>query len=430
MTYAAEPRIGVVGLGYVGLPVALAMGRKFPGSVGLDINERRIEQLKEGEDPTGEGFEEEIRSSSITFTSDGRALSDCDVIIVAVPTPIDNNRQPDLAPIMAASVTVGRNLKKGAVIVFESTVYPGATEEVCGPIIERESGRTRGRDFFLGYSPERINPGDKEHTLERIVKVIAGEDEVTTERIAQVYGAVVEAGVHRAPSIRVAEAAKVIENTQRDLNIALMNELALIFDRMGIATKDVLDAASTKWNFLSFSPGLVGGHCIGVDPYYLTAKAQQLGYLPQVILAGRRINDDMGKFIAQRTVKLMINAGVALKGARVGIVGVTFKENVTDTRNSRVPDIAWELHQFGIEPVLHDPIADGDEFRAEYGLPLRPWQDLRGVQGLVVAVGHDDFRKRSAREIADVIAPGGVLVDVKSLLTRESLPEHISYWSL
>lgn len=430
MAYAAEPRIGVVGLGYVGLPVALAMGRKFPGTVGLDINERRIEQLRAGEDPTGEGFEGEIRGSSITFTSDGRALSECDVIIVAVPTPIDNNRQPDLAPIMAASVTVGRNLKRGAVIVFESTVYPGATEEVCGPIIERESGLTRGRDFFLGYSPERINPGDKEHTLERIVKVIAGEDDATTERIAQVYGAVVEAGVHRAPSIRVAEAAKVIENTQRDLNIALMNELALIFDRMGIATKDVLEAASTKWNFLSFSPGLVGGHCIGVDPYYLTAKAQQLGYLPQVILAGRRINDDMGKFIAQRTVKLMINAGVPLKGARVGIVGVTFKENVTDTRNSRVPDIAWELHQFGIEPVLHDPIADGDEFRAEYGLPLRPWQDLRGVQGLVVAVGHDEFRKRSGREMADVIAPGGVLVDVKSLLTREALPEHISYWSL
>ncbi len=423
-------RVAVVGLGYVGLPVALAIGRAFPGTVGFDVNQRKVNQLLAGEDPTSEGLEDEIRASPVEFTTEASKLSACDVVIVAVPTPIDENRQPDLAAIVSASASVGRNLKRGAVVVYESTVYPGVTEEVCGPILERESGFVRGRDFFLGYSPERINPGDKEHTLERIVKVIAGEDEATTERIAGVYGAVVKAGLHRAPNIRVAEAAKVIENTQRDLNIALMNELAIIFDRMGISTNDVLEAAGTKWNFLKFSPGLVGGHCIGVDPYYLTAKAQQLGYLPQVMLAGRRINDDMGRFIAQRTVKLMINAGIPLKRARVGIVGVTFKENVTDTRNSRVPDIARELSEFGIEALLHDPLADGDGFREEYGLELRPWDSLRGVQALVVAVGHDVLKQRGATEISSLVQPGGALIDVKSILKRDALPQNVSYWSL
>ncbi len=423
-------RVAVVGLGYVGLPVALAIGRAFPGTVGFDVNQRKVNQLLAGEDPTSEGLEDEIRASPVEFTTEASKLSACDVVIVAVPTPIDENRQPDLAAIVSASASVGRNLKRGAVVVYESTVYPGVTEEVCGPILERESGFVRGRDFFLGYSPERINPGDKEHTLERIVKVIAGEDEATTERIAGVYGAVVKAGLHRAPNIRVAEAAKVIENTQRDLNIALMNELAIIFDRMGISTNDVLEAAGTKWNFLKFSPGLVGGHCIGVDPYYLTAKAQQLGYLPQVMLAGRRINDDMGRFIAQRTVKLMINAGIPLKRARVGIVGVTFKENVTDTRNSRVPDIARELSEFGIEALLHDPLADGDGFREEYGLELRPWDSLRGVQALVVAVGHDVLKQRGATEISSLVQPGGALIDVKSILKRDALPQYVSYWSL
>ena len=427
---SSKVTVGVVGLGYVGLPVALAIGRAFPETVGFDISSRKVQQLLAGEDPTSEGLESDISGSTVLFTSEPENLSRCDVVVVAVPTPIDENRQPDLTALVSASVTVARNLKRGAVVVYESTGYPGLTEEVCGPVIERESGFRRGVDFFLGYSPERINPGDKEHTLERIVKVIAGEDDKTTERIAQVYGAVVKAGLHRAPSIRVAEAAKVIENTQRDLNIALMNELALIFDRMGLRTQDVLEAAGTKWNFLKFSPGLVGGHCIGVDPYYLTAKAQQVGYVPQVILAGRRINDDMGHFIAQRTIKLMINAGIPLKGARVGIVGVTFKENVTDTRNSRVPDIAHELRQFGIEAILHDPLADEEVFREEYGLELYPWSALEGVNGLVFAVGHEQLRKRPVDELASLIAPGGVFVDVKSLVKREQLPDHISYWSL
>jgi UDP-N-acetyl-D-galactosamine dehydrogenase len=327
-------------------------------------------------------------------------------------------------------MAVAHNLKKGAVIVYESTVYPGVTEDVCGEIIEKESGMRRGVDFFLGYSPERINPGDKEHTLERIVKVIAGEDDATTERIAKVYGAVVKAGLHRAPSIRVAEAAKVIENTQRDLNIALMNELALIFDRMGLRTKDVLEAAGTKWNFLKFSPGLVGGHCIGVDPYYLTAKAQQLGYHPQVILAGRRINDDMGKFIAQRLVKLMIHAGMPLKGSRVGILGVTFKENVTDIRNSRVPDIARELEEFGIEALIHDPLADGRHVEEEYGMRLHEWDALNGVNGLVYAVPHDAFRQMPGQRMANLLTQGGVFVDVKSSLKPSDVPSHVSYWSL
>ncbi len=424
------PRVGVVGLGYVGLPVALAIGKAFPGTVGLDVDVQKIHQLLQGVDPTGEGLEEVVQASAVNFTTEPKSLSQCDVVIVAVPTPIDENRQPDLSAMLAASAAVGRNLKRGAVVVYESTVYPGVTEEVCGPVLERESGMKRGEGFFLGYSPERINPGDKEHTFEQVVKVVAGEDRRTTQRIAEVYGAVVKAGLHQAPSIRVAEAAKVIENTQRDLNIALMNELSIIFDRMGLRTQDVLEAAGTKWNFLRFSPGLVGGHCIGVDPYYLTAKAQQLGYLPQVILAGRRINDDMGRFVAQRTVKLMINAGIPIKGARVGIVGVTFKENVTDIRNSRVPDIAEELQAFGVQPLLHDPLADGHRFKEEYGLELRPWSDLRGVQGLVLAVGHNELIQRPVEEMAGVIASGGVFVDVKSAVRRELLPAHVSYWSL
>jgi len=423
-------KVGVVGLGYVGLPLALAIGRKFPGTVGFDISREKVRALLGGEDPTCDGFEEEVRGSSVQFTDDATRLSECDVVIVAVPTPIDENRQPDLKPLETASRTVGKNLKRGAIVVYESTVYPGVTEDVCGPILALESGYQRGSDFFLGYSPERINPGDKEHTLEKIVKVIAGEDRNTTELIAQVYGAVVEAGVFKASSIRVAEAAKVIENTQRDLNIALMNELSLIFDRMGIRTTDVLEAAGTKWNFLKFTPGLVGGHCIGVDPYYLTAKAQQLGYHPQVILAGRRINDDMGRFIAQRTVKLMINAGMQLKGSRVGILGITFKENVTDTRNSRVPDIAHELTEFGIEAVIHDPLAKGEVVRDEYGLELSPLSSLRDLEGIIVAVAHKEVRSLGVSKISNMVKPGGVVIDIKSILDPSELPESISYWSL
>jgi UDP-N-acetyl-D-galactosamine dehydrogenase len=423
-------KVGIVGLGYVGLPLALAIGRNFPETVGFDVSTDKVNALLAGTDPLSDDFEQEIRSSTVAFTTDPKALAEVDVVIVAVPTPIDVNRQPDLTPLIKASQTVGRNLKRGAVVVFESTVYPGVTEDVCGPILEEESGFTRGRDFFLGYSPERINPGDKEHTLERIVKVIAGEDGATTDRMAEVYGAVVKAGLHRASSIRVAEAAKVIENTQRDLNIALMNELSIIFDRMGIRTSDVLEAAGTKWNFLKFTPGLVGGHCIGVDPYYLTAKAQQLGYHPQVILAGRRINDDMGRFIAQRAVKLMTNAGIPLKGSRIGILGVTFKEDVTDTRNSRVPDIAYELREFGIEPVVYDPIADGEVVHDEYGLELRPFSDLAGLQGLILAVAHREFRAMGVDALMSLVSPGGVVVDIKSMLSPQSIPENISYWSL
>lgn len=424
------PKIGVVGLGYVGLPLALALGRAFPDTVGFDINASKVESLLNGKDPTGDGFEDEVKVSTVTFTVLPEALRVCDIIIVAVPTPIDENRQPDLSPLIKASQTVGRNLKRGAVVVYESTVYPGVTEEVCGPVLERESGFKRGSEIFLGYSPERINPGDKEHTLEKIVKVVAGEDGEVTERIAAVYGAVVKAGLFKASSIRVAEAAKVIENTQRDLNIALMNELSIIFDRMGIRTKDVLEAAGTKWNFLRFSPGLVGGHCIGVDPYYLTAKAQQLGYHPQVILAGRRINDDMGRFIAQRAVKMMIHAGLPLKGAKVGILGVTFKENVTDTRNSRVPDIAHELADFGVNTVIHDPLADPEVVREEYGLSLSPLEDLSELHGLIVAVGHNEIRAAGVESCVKRLVPGGIMVDIKSIFNPSDIPQGVSYWSL
>ena len=423
-------KVGVVGLGYVGLPLALALGRAFSGTIGFDISDRKISMLLRGEDPTNEGFEGEVVSSKNKFTSDPASLKECTFVIVAVPTPIDENKQPDLSPLVSASTMVGRNLKVGSVVVYESTVYPGVTEEICGPILERESGLKQGKDFFLGYSPERINPGDKEHTFERIIKVIAGEDEKTTARLETVYGAVVKAGLFKAASIRVAEAAKVIENTQRDLNIALMNELSIIFDRMGLRTKDVLEAAGTKWNFLRFGPGLVGGHCIGVDPYYLTTKAQQLGYNPQVILAGRRINDDMGRFIAQRTVKLMINAGISPAGAKVGILGVTFKENVSDTRNSRVPDIAKELAEFGITALVHDPVADAELVHEEYAIELCEWEKLQGVSALIVAVAHDTFKARSLKEIKALIGKGGVLVDVKSIFSPAEIGKDLVYWSL
>ena len=423
-------KIATVGLGYVGLPLTLALGRAFKDTVGFDVSQGKVTALLAGKDPTDEGLENEIQASTVEFMVDPSKLSDRDVIIVAVPTPIDENRQPDLTPLVSASKTVAANLKRGAIVVFESTVYPGVTEDVCGPVIEEVSGFVRGKDFFLGYSPERINPGDKEHTLERIVKVVAGEDKNTLETLTSVYGAVVKAGIHKASSIRVAEAAKVIENTQRDLNIALMNELSIIFDRMGIRTKDVLEAAGTKWNFLKFSPGLVGGHCIGVDPYYLTAKAQQLGYHPQVILAGRRINDDMGKFIAQRAVKLMINSGITLRGARIGILGVTFKENVTDTRNSRIPDIALELKEFGIEPVVYDPVADPEEVFHEYRIELKGRSELNGLQGVILAVPHREILAIGAQSMSAMVEPGGVFIDVKSVFSAEDVGQGLGYWSL
>jgi UDP-N-acetyl-D-galactosamine dehydrogenase len=422
--------IGVVGLGYVGLPVALAFAERFERVIGVDIDASRIAELREGHDRTDEIEGDVLRRSTLELSASPESLRGCTMVIVTVPTPIDTNRQPDLGPLVRASESVGRFLSKGAVVVYESTVYPGVTEDVCGPILERASGLRRGTDFTLGYSPERINPGDREHTLARIVKVVSGEDATTLDRVAAAYGAIVTAGVHRAPSIRVAEAAKVIENTQRDLNIALMNELALIFDRLGIATRDVLAAAGTKWNFLPFRPGLVGGHCIGVDPYYLTAKAESLGYHPQVILAGRRINDGMGAFIAQRLVKMLISRDISVRGARVGVLGLTFKEDVPDLRNSRVPDILGELTQFGVTAIVHDPRADGAEATHEYGLELSPLTDFRELDAVVLAVSHSEYVALGVDGIAAMLRPGGVLLDVKSALPREALPAGIAYWCL
>ncbi|HEY9721588.1 MAG TPA: nucleotide sugar dehydrogenase [Oscillatoriaceae cyanobacterium] len=422
-------RIAVIGLGYVGLPVALAFAKAFPGTIGFDVNVPKIEALKRGLDVTGEISEEELNSSSLEITADPEVLKRATFFVVAVPTPIDKNNRPDLTPVVKASETVGKALKAGDVVVYESTVYPGVTEEICGPILCRVSGLSRD-EFRLGYSPERINPGDKEHTLERIVKVVSGEDAETLDRVADAYGAIVKAGVHRAPSIKVAEAAKVIENTQRDLNIALMNELALIFDRLGIRTRDVLQAARTKWNFLPFTPGLVGGHCIGVDPYYLTTKAEELGYHPQVILAGRRINDGMGAYVAQRLVKMLIDADRPVKHARVGIFGLTFKENVPDIRNSRVPDIVAELRQFGIEPLVTDPLAEPHETHEEYGLTLTRFEELKDLDAVVFAVSHKDYLSMPPKQLLAGMKPGGVVVDVKSALDPARLPAGTPYWSL
>lgn len=423
-------KIGVIGLGYVGLPVALAFAKKFPGTVGFDLNSERVFALAHGTDSNGDTEEEELRETTVQFTSDENDLKEVNFFVVAVPTPIDAFQRPDLGSLVEASRLVGRVIQKHAIIVYESTVYPGVTEDICGPTIELESGLRQGIDFKLGYSPERVNPGDREHTLERITKVVAGEDEDALDAISRVYERIIDAGVYRATSIKVAEAAKVIENTQRDLNIALMNELALIFDRLGISTREVLEAAGTKWNFLSFQPGLVGGHCIGVDPYYLTTKAEQVGYRPQVILAGRRINDGMGQFIAQRTVKLMIHAGFTVKGARVGILGITFKENVSDIRNSRIPDIVMELQEFGVETLVHDPNADADEVVQECGIVLQSWEALSDLDALIFAVSHEQFLSYSVKELEEALKEGGVLVDVKSMVDPGELSLGTVYWSL
>jgi UDP-N-acetyl-D-glucosamine/UDP-N-acetyl-D-galactosamine dehydrogenase len=424
-------RIGVVGLGYVGLPLAVEFARRFR-TVGFDLSEPKVAAYRDKRDPTGEVSREAFEAArGLTVTTDPAALRETDFIIVAVPTPIDDAHQPDFAPLLGASEVVGRNLLRGATVVFESTVYPGATEEVCVPVIERHSGMTWKRDFFVGYSPERINPGDKDHTLTRIVKIVSGDSPETLERVARIYASVVEAGVHRASSIKVAEAAKVIENTQRDLNIALMNELALIFHKIGIDTMEVLDAAGTKWNFLPFRPGLVGGHCIGVDPYYLTHKADKLGYHPQVILAGRRINDGMGKYIAEQTVKQLIQSGRAVKGASVTVLGLTFKENVPDLRNSRVIDVVHELQSYGTRVHVHDPVADPAEARHEYGVDLVSWDELPRAEAIVAAVAHRALRERSADEIAAKLAPGGLYVDVKAQADAAALRERgIQVWRL
>ena len=424
-------KIGVVGLGYVGLPVALAFSRKFEGTVGFDINSKRIINLKAGIDETGETSKEELEESPLTYADSVEAIRDCNFIVVTVPTPVDRNNNPDLSPLHSASKSVGSILKKGDIVVFESTVYPGVTEDVCGPILEEVSGLTSGKDFFLGYSPERINPGDKKNRLETIVKVVSGQNEETLRKVSEVYGAIIQAGVHEAPSIKVAEAAKVIENTQRDLNIALMNELAIIFDRINISTKDVLAAAGTKWNFLNFYPGLVGGHCIGVDPYYLTTLAEQLGYHPQVVLAGRRINDGMGKYIAQQTIKRMVNGGAQIRDSRIGVLGITFKENVPDIRNSRVPDIHAELREFGCSVISHDPIACPEEVHAEYGITLSNHSQLKDLDAVILAVSHDHYlTDASSYRLSSMLKPGGVVIDVKSALSPSDLPEGSTYWAL
>src|SRR5215469_8689162 len=425
-----ERGFAVVGLGYVGLPVALALARKFAPVVGFDISQRRVAALQAAHDTTGEVTEAALRETSLCLTDDPETLGGASFLIVTVPTPIDAERRPDLAPLQSACALIGPRLQKGSVVVFESTVYPGLTREVCGPLLASASGLRQGVDFKLGYSPERINPGDKQHRLETIVKIVSGEDAETLERIAAVYGQIIGAGLYRASSIEVAEAAKVIENTQRDVNIALMNELAIIFDRLGIPTKEVLEAAGTKWNFLRFTPGLVGGHCIGVDPYYLTARAESAGYYPQVILSGRRINDGMGGFIAQRLVKLLIAAERPVKGARVGIVGITFKEDVPDLRNSRVPDIVAELREFGIAALIADPLADAAEARREYGIELVPLDAFTQLDGLILAVPHRVLGNDGWEKFFAALTPGGVFVDVKSVVDRGRVPPKVHYWSL
>ena len=413
--------VAVVGLGYVGLPLAVAFGRKFR-TIGFDLSAEKVENYHRHVDPTGEISGQELRDATqLAVTTDPAQLGAADIIVVAVPTPVDAVRQPDFGPLVGASATVGKHMKKGATVVYESTVYPGATEEVCIPVLEKNSGKTWLKDFNVGYSPERINPGDKEHRLETIVKVVAGDTPETLERIAGLYGAIVTAGVYRASSIKVAEAAKVIENTQRDLNIALINELAIIFNRIGIDTLEVLQAAGTKWNFLPFRPGLVGGHCIGVDPYYLTYKAEMLGYHPEVILAGRRINDNMGKFIAEQTVKQMIRNGNPVKGAKVIVLGLTFKEDVPDLRNSHVIDVINELRSYGVDVFVHDPLCDPDEARHEYALKLTSWEDLPTAEAMVVAVAHRHFLSMGAEQLARKIVKGGIFVDVKSRFERKAL---------
>jgi len=406
--------IAVVGLGYVGLPLAVEFGKRYD-TIGYDLSEEKIQAYRTYRDPTGEVSEAELRAAArLQPTSDAAALGTADFIVVAVPTPVDNVHQPDFGPLVGASRAVGRHLRRGAIVVYESTVYPGATEEVCVPILEAESGLKWKVDFNVGYSPERINPGDKQHTLTRIVKIVSGDTPQTLKRIAEIYGSVVSAGVYRASSIQVAEAAKVIENTQRDLNIALMNELAIIFDRLGLDTLEVLQAAGTKWNFLPFRPGLVGGHCIGVDPYYLTHKADMIGYHPQVILAGRRINDGMAAFVAQQTVKQMIKAGSPVKGATVNVLGLTFKENCPDLRNSKVADVVRELRDYGCEVAVHDPIASPEDAMREYRLQLTPWEELLRADAIVAAVAHRQYLAMPLGEILGKLKPDGPFIDVKS----------------
>ena len=430
---AGEEKLSLVGLGYVGMPIAVAFARKI-GVIGYDLNEKKIELYRSGVDPTREVGDEVIKNTGVEFTADETRLREAKFHIVAVPTPVNDDHTPDLTPGEGASRILGRNLQKGSVVVFESTGYPGVTEEICVPILEKESGLKCGVDFKIGYSPERINPGDKVHRLETITKIVSGMDEETLDTVAKVYELVVEAGVYRAESIQVAEAAKVIENSQRDINIAFMNELSIIFNKMGIDTRSVLEAAGTKWNFLKFFPGLVGGHCIGVDPYYLTYRAEQMGYHSQIILAGRRINDDMGRYVAENVVKNLIRADVPVKTAKVAILGFTFKENCPDTRNTKVIDIVKELREYGIEPVIVDETADRDEAKRLYGVTLEDRSAVTGVDALVIAVAHTEFSDLDREGIDAFFNPANarkVLVDVKGVLDKKQYQdEAYLYWRL
>ena len=426
-----DEKISLVGLGYVGMPIAVAFAKKVK-VVGFDLNKSKIQTYKSGIDPTNEVGDEVIKKTTVEFTADETKLREAKFHIVAVPTPVYDDHTPDLTPVEGASRIVGRNLVKGSIVVYESTVYPGVTEDVCVPILEKDSGLKCGVDFKVGYSPERINPGDKVHRLETIVKIVSGMDEETLDVVAKVYELVVDAGVHRAPCIKVAEAAKVIENSQRDINIAFMNELSIIFNKIGIDTKSVLEAAGTKWNFLKFYPGLVGGHCIGVDPYYLTYKAEMLGYHSQVILAGRRINDDMGKYVAENVVKHLIKTEKSVKNAKVAILGFTFKENCPDTRNSKIYDIVKELREYGIEPVITDPTADAAEAKKLYGIEFSDMNSIKGMDAIVLAVAHDSFAKLTVNDIDAMLGEGKkVLIDIKGLLNRETFEKAgYSYWRL
>lgn len=426
-----KDKLSLIGLGYVGMPIAVAFAKKVD-VIGFDLNKIKIELYKSGIDPTREVGDDAIKATTVEFTADETRLREAKFHIVAVPTPVNDDHTPDLTPVEGASRILGRNLTRGSIVVFESTVYPGVTEDVCVPILEKESGLKCGVDFKIGYSPERINPGDKIHRLETITKIVSGMDEETLDQVAKVYELVVEAGVHRAQSIKVAEAAKVIENSQRDINIAFMNELSIIFNKMGIDTKSVLEAAGTKWNFLKFYPGLVGGHCIGVDPYYLTYKAEQMGYHSQIILAGRRINDDMGKYVAENVVKSLIAADKSVKHARVAILGFTFKENCPDTRNTRIIDIVRELREYGIEPVVADPQADFDEAKRLYGMEFVNMATIEGMDAVVLAVAHEEFKTLTMAQMDALYREGRkVLLDLKGLLDRKAYEEAgYCYWRL
>ncbi|HEY1096652.1 MAG TPA: nucleotide sugar dehydrogenase [Alphaproteobacteria bacterium] len=422
-------KIAIIGLGYVGLPLAVALGNRFENIIGFDIHQARVDALKNNHDWTNETTTAELKETKVAYTTDKDALKDATFYIVAVPTPVDSYHRPDLTPLEKASQLIGPYLKKGDIVVFESTVYPGVTEEFCGPVLEKASGLKSGVDFFLGYSPERINPGDKVNTLETIVKIISAQDKKSLDRLAVVYGTVVKAGLHRAESIKVAEAAKVIENAQRDVNIAFMNEIAMVMTALGIRTADVLSAMNTKWNAMKFTPGLVGGHCIGVDPYYLTSRAEQMGNHLDIIMTGRRINDGMGEFIAKQTVHEMIQSGLLVKGAKVGLLGITFKENVPDLRNSRVPDIIKVLEAYGVTCFVHDAVADPAHVKHEYDLTLAGDDKLKDLDAVILTVAHDHYDKNAAR-LTSYLKPNGVMVDVKSRYQPDDFPAPLRYWSL